>query len=54
MAKKYKITMWDYILANRIGSREAELENKTGFVSKHKAHRSKKNYNRKDKSWKKQ
>jgi len=39
----------DYIKACRKGSREAELENATGFVSKHKAHKSKKQYTRKPK-----
>lgn len=39
----------DYIKANRKGSREAELEYETGFVSKHKIHKSKKIYNRKKK-----
>ena len=35
--------------ANRKGSRDAELEFSTGFVSKHKVHKSKKTYNRKSK-----
>lgn len=39
----------DYVKANRKGSRDAELENKTGWVSIHKVHRSKKSYNRRDK-----
>ena len=39
----------DYIKANRKGSREAELENSTGFKSVHKIHLSKKRYKRKDK-----
>lgn len=45
---KKKIGLTDYLLANRIGSREAELENSTGWVSKHKVHKSKKNYSRKN------
>jgi hypothetical protein len=47
-----KITKDDYIKANRIGSRLAELENQTGFKSMHKVHQNKKAYNRKDKKWK--
>lgn len=39
----------DYIKANRRGSREAELELSTGFVAKHKIHKSEKTYSRKDK-----
>jgi hypothetical protein len=39
----------DYIKANREGSRNSELENSTGWVSKHKVHKSKKTYNRKNK-----
>lgn len=39
----------DYIKANRRGSREAELENATGFTSIHKVHRNKKAYSRKNK-----
>ena len=37
----------DYIKGNRIGSREAELENSTGWKAVRKVHRSKKSYNRK-------
>lgn len=37
----------DYIKANRKGSREAELENKTGWTAKHRVHKSSKNYTRK-------
>ena len=37
----------DYIKACRRGSREFSLENSTGFVSKNKAHKSKKHYDRK-------
>jgi hypothetical protein len=43
------MTREQYIKANRNGSRQAELENATGFVSKHKVHRSKKTYSRKSK-----
>jgi hypothetical protein len=39
----------DYIKANRKGSREAELENSTGFNTMHKVHTSVKTYSRKDK-----
>ena len=39
----------DYIKANRRGSREAELENETGFTAKHVVHTSKMNYTRKTK-----
>jgi len=39
----------DYIKANRKGSREAELENSTGWKSTHKVHESKKTYTRKQK-----
>ena len=44
-----KITKRDFIKANRRGSREAELETQTGFSSKHKVHKSKKAYSRKNK-----
>ncbi len=47
--KKTKITKLDYIKANKIGSREASLENATGFVAIDKAHTSKKAYKRKSK-----
>lgn len=43
-----KTTINDYVKANRKGSREAELMNSTGWVSVHKVHKSKKQYNRKD------
>ena len=39
----------DYIKANRKGSRDAELENSTGWNSTHKVHPSKKTYTRKQK-----
>jgi hypothetical protein len=38
-----------YLKANRKGSRDAELENATGFASKDKVHKSKKAYSRKPK-----
>lgn len=38
-----------YLKANRKGSREAELENASGFVQKHKVCKSKKAYSRKPK-----
>jgi len=44
-----KIKVNDYVKANRKGSRDAELENCTGWVSTHKVHKSKKSYNRRDK-----
>lgn len=47
-------TKEDYLKANRIGSRLAELENSNGFKSMHKVHKSKKAYNRKDKKWKRE
>lgn len=40
----------DYIKANRKGSREAELENGNGWTSKHKVHKTQKDYSRKGKS----
>ena len=45
----YKMKKIDYIKANRRGSREAELENSSGFVAVHKIHVSKKTYTRKKK-----
>jgi hypothetical protein len=42
-----KTTITDYVKANRKGSREAELMNSTGWVSVHKVHKSKKQYDRK-------
>lgn len=47
--KKLRITIEDFIKANKIGSRNAELEFATGWVAKHKIHNSEKNYNRKEK-----
>lgn len=43
-----RITQKDYIKANRKASREIELEDKTGFVAKHKIHKSEKTYSRKN------
>ena len=40
----------DYIKANRKGSRKAELEDKTGWVSKNKKHKTLKDYSRKGKN----
>ena len=37
----------DYIKANRKGSRNAELENQTGWCGSHKIHSTPKNYSRK-------
>lgn len=37
----------DYVRANRKGSRDAELENSTGWVAVNKIHKSKKTYDRK-------
>lgn len=37
----------DYIKACRKGSRDAELEDSTGFKTSHKIHKSVKNYSRK-------
>lgn len=39
---------YDIIKANRRGSREAELENSSGWKSVLKIHKSKKKYNRKN------
>lgn len=47
-----KIPKEDIIKANRKGSREAQFEISTGFMSQHKVHVSKKQYKRNDKSWK--
>ena len=53
MGKRKKIRIMkiviDYIKANRKGSREAEIENSTGFIGSHKIHTSKKTYTRKEK-----
>lgn len=50
----FRFTMDDYIKANRIGSRQAEMENQSGWSAKHKVHKSAKAYSRKDKSWKRE
>jgi len=39
----------DYIKGNRIGSREAELENSSGWTAVRKVHKSKRSYSRKAK-----
>lgn len=39
----------DYLKANRKGSRDAELENQSGWAGKSKVHKSKKEYSRKPK-----
>jgi hypothetical protein len=44
-----RITTEDYIKSNRKASREIELEIMGGWVSKHKVHKSVKNYTRKEK-----
>ena len=44
-----KITIKDYIKANKIASREMELENSTGWYAKDKAFINKKAYKRKKK-----
>ena len=44
-----KIPKEDILKAIRKGSRDAELEVENGFVSRHKIHRSKKQYRRKAK-----
>ena len=44
-----KITKSQILKFNRKASREIELENLTGWVSKHKIHLSKKSYTRKRK-----
>ena len=44
-----KITIEDWLKANRIGSRNAELEDSSGWSSKRKIHKSKKTYSRKNK-----
>jgi hypothetical protein len=53
MSKKRKnnktFSFDDYIKANRRGSREAELEDSTGWNSKHKIHKTPKDYKRNDK-----
>lgn len=53
MKTKTKITLDDYIKANRKASREIELEINIGFKAKDKPHKNKKRYNRKSqpKNW---
>jgi len=46
---KLKSKQEDYLKANRKGAREAEIENATGWNAKHKVHKSKNNYTRKEK-----
>jgi hypothetical protein len=46
---KKSISTLEVVKASRRGSREAELENSTGFIAIHKTHRSKKSYFRKEK-----
>lgn len=46
-----KITVKDYIKANRKGSRDASLDGATGFVAKHKIHKGTKEYIRVKKNW---
>lgn len=46
--KIFKITKDDFIKANKIASREIELENSTGWVCVNKIHKNKKVYNRKN------
>jgi len=46
---KKTITMNDILKATRHGEWMATNENECGFVSKHKVHKSKKNYTRKSK-----
>jgi hypothetical protein len=44
---KKKFTYKDYIKANRKGSRDGELLDSTGWIQKHKIHKSMKDYKRK-------
>lgn len=46
--KTFKITRSDFLKGNRIGSRQAELEDSSGWTAKHKVHKSKKSYSRKN------
>ena len=48
---KKRITVQDYIKANRKGSRDAAIEGRTGFTAKHKIHKGKKDYRRIKKNW---
>ena len=47
--KPKKISFFEWLKAIRKGSREAELENSTGFNRKLKIHKNKKKYHRKTK-----
>ena len=47
--RKPEFTTLDLVKASRKGSREAELECEHGWTAKHKVHRSKKTYRRKNK-----
>lgn len=51
---KHTTKVSDYVKANRKGSREAELMFSVGWTAKTKVHKNKKQYNRKDQSWKSQ
>lgn len=44
-----KFTKWDSIKLDRKISRDIELENSTGWVCRHKVHKSSKTYSRKTK-----
>ena len=44
-----KVTREEILKVYKKASREMELENSTGWVAKHKVHKSAKNYTRKDK-----
>jgi len=43
-----KVKLSPYVRASRKGSRDAELEDSTGWVATHKVHKSKKTYERKN------
>ncbi len=45
---KTRFTIHDYIKANRIGSRAAEIDEHGHAINRHKVHRSKKQYNRRN------
>ena len=44
-----KFTQKDIILANKMASREMELENSTGWTANHRVHKSAKTFTRKSK-----
>ncbi len=48
MKKTRRQKLKDYIKASRKGSRQAELQDSHGFVSRSKVHKSKKLYSRKN------